>query len=87
MRGLICILMAMTMLVSACGKQPKLPWQKSQPKFAVVDWQKLMKDHPKYKELIVSGESVENVMRMTVGKTVAKSIRRLWKENLLNDNQ
>lgn len=64
MRGLICILMAMTMLVSACGKQPKLPWQKSQPKFAVVDWQKLMKDHPKYKELIVSGESVENVMRM-----------------------
>jgi len=64
LRGLICILMAMTMLVSACGKQPKLPWQKSQPKFAVVDWQKLMKDHPKYKELIVSGESVENVMRM-----------------------
>lgn len=64
MRGLICIMMAMAMLVSACGKLPKLPWQKAQPKFAVVDWQKLMKEHPKYKELIVSGESVENVMRM-----------------------
>jgi len=56
--------MAMAMLVSACGKMPIMPWQKSQPKFAVVDWQKLMKEHPKYKELIVSGESVENVMRM-----------------------
>ena len=64
MRGLICVLMAMAMLVSACGKMPIMPWQKSQPKFAVVDWQKLMKEHPKYKELIVSGESVENVMRM-----------------------
>jgi len=64
LRGLICVLMAMAMLVSACGKMPIMPWQKSQPKFAVVDWQKLMKEHPKYKELIVSGESVENVMRM-----------------------
>ena len=64
MRGLICILMTVTLLVSACGKLPQAPWQKSQAKFAVVDWQKLMKEHPKYKELIVSGESVENVMRM-----------------------
>lgn len=66
MRRLICFVLATALLTSGCSKLSsyKLPWQTSKPKFAVVDWQKLVKEHPKYKELIVSGESVENVMRM-----------------------
>lgn len=66
MRRLICLVLTTALLTSGCSKLSsyKLPWQASKPKFAVVDWQKLVKEHPKYKELIVSGESVENVMRM-----------------------
>lgn len=66
MLRLICLLLATAILSSGCSKLSsfKLPWQASKPKFAVVDWQKLVKEHPKYKELVISGESVENVMRM-----------------------
>lgn len=67
MRKLVCIMLAASViLTTGCSKLSsyKLPWQKAKPKFAVVDWQKLVQEHPKYKELVVSGESVENVMRM-----------------------
>ncbi len=66
MRRLMCLLLGMTLLCSGCGKLslPFLPWQSGRNTFAVVDWDKLVKEHPKYKELVVSGESVDNVIRM-----------------------
>ena len=66
MRWLICMLTITAMLTSACGALPfrNFSFGKQKAHFAVVDWKKLMKDHPKYKQLIASGDAVESAMRM-----------------------
>ena len=61
MRWLICILTATALLVSACGN---LSMKKDTPSIAVIDWQKAMKAHPKYKRLIQSADSVERATRL-----------------------
>ncbi len=66
MRWLFCILTIAAMLTSACGASSfrNFSFGKQKPHFAVVDKQKLMKDHPKYKQLVASGEAVESAIRM-----------------------
>ena len=61
MRWLICIFTATALLVSACGN---LGMKKDTPSIAVIDWQKAMKAHPKYKRLTQSTEAVERATRL-----------------------
>ena len=66
MRWLICMLTITAMLTSACGSLSfrNFSFGKSKTHFAVVDWQKLTKNHPKYKQLVASRESLESAIRM-----------------------
>ena len=66
MRWLICMFTIVAMLTSACGKLPfrNFSFGQEKPRFAVVDWQKLMRDHPKYRQLVASREAVESAIRM-----------------------
>lgn len=68
MRRLICIVTAAVMLVSACGKLPskdnwKLPWKKERPRIAVVQWDKLVKEHPKYQDLQAKRDVINNSIK------------------------
>jgi len=54
------------MLVSACGKLPsniKLPWKQERPKIAVVQWDKLVKEHPKYQDLQAKKDVINNAIK------------------------
>ena len=61
MRWLICIFTATALLVSACGN---LGMKKDTTSIAVIDWQKVMKAHPKYNRLTQSTDAVERAMRL-----------------------
>lgn len=66
MRWLICMLTIAAMLTSACGALPfrNFSFSRQKQRFAVVDWKKLTKEHPKYKQLVASGEAVDSAIRM-----------------------
>jgi len=61
LRWLICIFTATALLISACGN---LGMKKDVPNIAVIDWQKAMKAHPKYKRLTQSTGAVERATRL-----------------------
>jgi hypothetical protein len=61
LRWLICIFTATALLVSACGN---LGIKNNAPSIAVIDWQKAMEAHPKYKRLTQSADSVERATRL-----------------------
>lgn len=60
MRRLIGLLLTGLLLLGGCGfSQAKLPWEQEKPRFAVVDWDKLVQQHPKYKEWKHQQETLE----------------------------
>lgn len=69
----ICLLLTGLMLVSGCSfTHGKFPFARdTKPRFAVVDWDKLVEQHPKYKEWQRQKEQLE----------AAKWLRDRQKEN------
>ena len=50
MRKLICLLVACLMVTAGCASLKNGLLSREVPRFAVVDWDRLVKQHPKYKE-------------------------------------
>ena len=47
----LSLLLAGLLLLSGCGfSRWQLPFRQDKPRFAVVDWDRLVEQHPKYKE-------------------------------------
>ncbi len=68
----LSLLLAGLLLLSGCGfSQGKFPFQQDKPRFAVVDWDRLVEQHPKYKEWQRRKEQLET----------AKWLRERQKEN------
>lgn len=49
MRKLICLLVACLMVTAGCASLKNGLLSRETPRFAVVDWDRLVKQHPKYK--------------------------------------
>ena len=49
MRKLICLLVACLMVTAGCASLKNGLLSREVPRFAVVDWDRLVKQHPKYK--------------------------------------
>lgn len=54
-----CILVTGIFLLTGCGFSPSALWKPRAPRFAVVDWDALVKQHPKYKEWQKKQEQLE----------------------------
>ena len=48
MRKLICLLVACLMVTAGCASLKNGLLSREVPRFAVVDWDRLVKQHPKY---------------------------------------
>ncbi|MDD4722100.1 MAG: hypothetical protein PHR07_05090 [Acidaminococcaceae bacterium] len=80
MRWLMCVLMATTLLVSACGNN--LGMKKDNPSIAVIDWQKALQAHPQYKKLQQAEQAVNIATRLrdeqlTLGKKQLQLLDRM----------
>lgn len=62
MRWLMCALLSVALLVSACGSN--LGMKKGSPSIAVIDWQKALESHPQYKKLQQSEQAVNIAVRL-----------------------
>ncbi len=58
----MCVLLAMALLVSACGNN--LGVKKDNPSIAVIDWQKALQAHPQYKRLQQAEQAVNIATRL-----------------------
>lgn len=68
----LSLLLAGLLLLSGCGfSRWQLPFRQDKPRFAVVDWDRLVEQHPKYKEWQRRKEQLET----------AKWLRERQKEN------
>lgn len=68
----LSLLLAGLLLLSGCGfSRWQLPFRQDKPRFAVVDWDRLVEQHPKYKEWQRRKEQMET----------AKWLRERQKEN------
>lgn len=68
----LSLLLAGLLLLSGCSfSRDKFPFQQDKPRFAVVDWDRLVEQHPKYKEWQRRKEQLET----------AKWLRERQKEN------
>ena len=56
----LSLLLIGLLLLTGCGfSRGKLPFQQERPRFAVVDWDRLVEQHPKYKEWKRQKEQLE----------------------------
>ena len=56
----LSLLLTGLLLLTGCGfSRGKLPFQQERPRFAVVDWDRLVEQHPKYKEWKRQKEQLE----------------------------
>mgnify|MGYP002230589027 CR=1 FL=1 len=76
----LSLLLTGLFLLTGCGLSwGKLPFQQEKPRFAVVDWDRLVEQHPKYKEWQRQKEQLETAKcSVTARRKTASSSWRSW---------